>query len=99
MLDSKRRRELLAQANRLSASITIHAGEVSPGAVEHVRSAFGKHELLKIRVQADDGDACEATGRRLAEAIPCEWVGRIGRVVVLYHNSATSADPNDDDHI
>lgn len=93
MLTSKQRRELLARANRLSAGITVHAGDATAGAIDHVRQALVKHELLKVRVQTDDADECEATGRQLADAIPCEWVGRVGRVVILFQPH----DPSDDE--
>ncbi|MBL8878663.1 MAG: YhbY family RNA-binding protein [Phycisphaerales bacterium] len=96
-MDPKRRRELLAQANRLSANITIQAGELSPGAIDHVRTALGSRELLKIRVQGDDAQACDAAGRQLAEAVPCEFVGRVGRVVVLYSPSDESRSADEDD--
>lgn len=85
MLSAKQRRDLRSRANRLAAAITIRPGEISESVVEHVRQAFKRHELLKVRIQADDAVSCEAAGRRLAQAVPCEWVSRVGRVVVLYH--------------
>ena len=83
-LSSKQRRELTARGHHLKASVTITAGELSDTAVEHVRSAFGQRDLLKIRISTDDREQCARTAVELAERIPCELVQRVGRVALLY---------------
>lgn len=92
MLSPKQRRDLRSRANRLATTITIASGEISTSVIDHVREAFKRQELLKIRVQADDAKSCDHTARRLADAVPCEWIGRVGRVVVLYHPPNPSCD-------
>ncbi len=83
-LTGKERRTLLAESHRLRPVATIAAGELSDGAVEHVRASFVGHELLKVRIHADSGEECDATAAELARRVPCELVKRIGRVVLLY---------------
>ena len=87
-LTAKERRTLLAESHRLRPVAVIAAGELSEGAVEHVRASFAGHELLKVRIHADSGEECDTAATELARRVPCELVKRIGRVVVLYLASA-----------
>jgi len=87
-LSSNERRALAARGQRLRARIVIRAGELSETAVAHVRSAFARADLIKVRISTDDRVACERAAAQLAERIPCELVQRIGRVVLLYRPAA-----------
>lgn len=83
-LTAAQRRELATQANRLAAHVVISAGEISDAVVAHVSRAFGKGELLKIRINTSDRIEAESTGTALAERIGGEIVKRLGFVIVLY---------------
>lgn len=83
-LSAAQRRELSAAANKLSAHIVISAGEVSDAVVAHVARAFGKNELLKVRINTGDRAEADATGELLAERIGGEIIKRLGFVIVLY---------------
>ncbi len=84
ILDPKKRRHLIAQANRLRPVAAIAAETPAEQAAAHVRRCFGGAEMVKLRIQADDRAACEAAAARVAAAVPCEIVQRVGRVVTLY---------------
>ena len=83
-LSSRERRALAARGNRLKANVAIQAGELSDATVEHVRRAFGRNELIKVRISTDDREECSQAARELAERIPCALVQRVGRVALLY---------------
>lgn len=87
-LDAGRRRAFIAASHALKAKVTLSADNWSDASVAHVRAAFGKQELLKVRVQADSRDETNAVGVRLAAAVPCEIVTQIGRVLLLYRAEA-----------
>ncbi|MBU0637804.1 MAG: YhbY family RNA-binding protein [Planctomycetes bacterium] len=91
-LSSKQRRELAAQAHHLKARVTVSADGLSAATIAHVRTAFTRQPLLKLRIQADSAAESEATARQLAAAIPCELVQRVGRVVVLYRPAEPELD-------
>jgi RNA-binding protein len=82
-LSAKDRRQLMARANRLPAVATIAAEQMPESAVEHVRAYLALHELAKVRINATDRDECRRAAEDLAARVPCEIVGRVGRVVVL----------------
>lgn len=90
-IDARRRRELIASANRLKATVTIGGEEPDEGVVAHVRRALEDRPLLKVRVSTDDRDKCDEVGRSLAAAVPCELLQRIGRVVLLYREQDAAA--------
>lgn len=83
-LAAKQRQALVAASHHLRPAVTLAAGEVSASVVAQVQSAFAGRDLIKIRVNADDGAACDALAAELAQRVPCEIVKRIGRVVLLY---------------
>lgn len=86
MLEARKRRHLIAQANRLRAVAAIAAETPADEAAAHVRRCFGDGEMIKLRIQAEDRAACEAAAARVAAAVPCEIVQRVGRVVTLYRS-------------
>ncbi len=83
-LDARKRRALVASANRIKISASVSADSISDATIEHVRRCFTKHELIKIRIATPDRDAFKSAADRLAEKTPCDVVQRLGRVVTLY---------------
>ena len=90
-LSSARRRELVALGNHVKANVIVRADELSDATVNHVRQAFGRKELIKIRINSNDRQQCLHAAEQLAEQVPCELVQRIGRVALLY-KAETAAD-------
>ncbi len=82
-LTSTQRRALAARGNRIKASVTI-AETLSESVVEHVRKAFGKRDLIKVRIATDDRDVFARAAQDLADRVPCTLIQRIGRIALLY---------------
>ena len=83
-LSSQQRRDLFGQGHLLKPVATLAAGELSEGAVAHVRATFAGRELIKVRVNADSSAECDVLGEQLARRVPCEVVRRVGRILLLY---------------
>ncbi len=62
-------------------------GEPAETVVEHLRQAFQKSPLVKVKVQTDERQACETVAKSLTERVPCELVRRVGRVLVLFREA------------
>ena len=90
-LDSKQRRALTAQGNRLRPGAVIGADELSEATVAHVRQCFARGPLIKIRIQTEDRRRCDAVIAELAERVPCELVRRLGRVALFYRSQDESS--------
>ncbi len=87
-LTAKRRQALIAASHHLKPVVTLATGDVSASVVAHVQAAFVGREILKVRINADRAEECDATATELAKRVPCEIVKRIGRVVLFYRPPA-----------
>ncbi len=83
-LPSKLRQSLLARAHQLKAAISVPADGITDAIAAHVRAAFARSDLLKVRIHADSGAETDAAAAELCARVPCELVKRIGRVALLY---------------
>jgi RNA-binding protein YhbY len=85
-LTPRRRRELARSAHGLHVSVHV-AGTPGESAMEQIRAALSRRELVKVRVQTDDRETCRQVGAQLADRVPCELVARVGRVLLLYRSA------------
>ena len=83
-LTSRERRALIARGHQLKADIVLPADAVTDAVVAHVQGAFGKRDLLKVRIATETSKECDALAAELAARVPCELVQRVGRVALLY---------------
>ncbi|MCG3125990.1 MAG: hypothetical protein CHACPFDD_00818 [Phycisphaerae bacterium] len=83
-IDSGFRRDLAARANALEPRAIVTADHLTENVIETVRSCFAHHDLVKVRIHAEDRDACDAAAGEIARRVPCEFVQRVGRIVTLY---------------
>jgi RNA-binding protein len=83
-LTTKQRKHLRALAHELDPVVRIGKGRISdPVAAETVRS-LESHELIKVRIEADDGDVRRSLAAELADLTGSELVGTIGKIAILY---------------
>ncbi len=80
-------RFLRGQAHGLKAMLQIGAKGVTDAVVAEVDLALEHHELLKVKVAAEDREARDAMVADLAERSGAVLVQRIGNVAVLYRQS------------
>lgn len=90
-LSNVQRRELLKQSHHLKAVATFSARSLGPGTVEHIRQILTRHDVAKVRISADTAAECDLAAETLAAQVPCDLVGRIGRIVILHRIASDSA--------
>jgi RNA-binding protein YhbY len=83
-LTAQLRRALAARGNRLPDKLTLGAEPPTLATLDHVRRAFVRDDLIKVRINTDDRGAFGRTVDALAAGVPCEVVQRVGRVALLY---------------
>ena len=83
-LSSTERRTLVARSHALQPVLSIAPETLRDSVIENVRTAFNTRDLLKVRITADNAEECERVATEVAARVPCEFVKRIGRVVLLY---------------
>jgi RNA-binding protein len=80
-------RFLRGQAHGLKAMLQIGAKGLTDAVVAEVELALEHHELIKVKVAAEDRDARDAMVAELAGRSGAALVQRIGNVAVLYRQS------------
>lgn len=80
-------RFLRGQAHGLKAMLQVGAKGVTDAVVAEIDLALEHHELIKIRVGAEDRDARDAMIADLSARCDAALVQRIGNVAVLYRQS------------
>ncbi|HMB43201.1 MAG TPA: ribosome assembly RNA-binding protein YhbY [Luteimonas sp.] len=86
-LTNAQTRFLRGQAHGLKAMLQVGGKGISQTLVDEVAAALEHHELIKVKIAAEDRDAREALARELATRADAALVQRIGHVVILYRPS------------
>ena len=80
-------RFLRGQAHGLKAILQLGAKGLTDAVVAEVELALEHHELIKVKVAAEDREARDAMIVELAGRAAATLVQRIGNVAVLYRQS------------
>jgi RNA-binding protein len=84
MLTSKQRQFLKGRAHGLSPVVRVGKSGLTPSIVRETRSSLLAHELIKVRVEAEQSVARRALAGDLAREAGAEVVGIVGKIAVLY---------------
>ena len=86
-LSNAQKRYLRGLAHDLKPVVMIGAKGVGPSLLAELDQSLEMHELLKVKVAAEDRDQRDACIAALVEGSGAELVARIGHVAVLYRPS------------
>ncbi|WP_206858376.1 ribosome assembly RNA-binding protein YhbY [Candidatus Enterococcus mangumiae] len=86
-LRGKQKRFLRSQAHHLQPIFQIGKGGVNEAMIVQIEEALEKRELIKVSLLQNTDEIAEDVAQVLEEAIACEVVQIIGRVLVLYKAS------------
>ncbi len=86
-LTAAQNRFLRGQAHDLKAMLQVGGKGVTDAVVAEIDGALEHHELIKVKVAADDRDARDRLVGELAQRSGAALVQRIGHVAVLYRPS------------
>ena len=86
-LTAAQTRFLRGQAHGLKAMLQVGGKGVTPALVAEVGQALEDHELIKVKVAAEDREARNALIDALADETGAALVQRIGHTAVLYRPS------------
>lgn len=83
-LSSSQRKQLLGRSHRLSPVLVVgHAG-LSEAVIKQVKHVLKTHDLIKVRIEAEDRKAVQAAAEELAMKTDAALVAKIGKIAVLY---------------
>lgn len=84
VLTTKQRQYLKGLAHPLTPVVRIGKGGLSDSVVAEARKALDSHELIKVRIEVEDGAARRELAARLAETTDATLVGTVGKVAIVY---------------
>ncbi|SDY43937.1 RNA-binding protein [Lysobacter sp. yr284] len=87
LLTSAQTRFLRGQAHDLKAMLQVGGKGVTDALIAEIDLALEHHELIKVKVGAEDRDARDTLIADLAERTGAALVQRIGHTAVLYRPS------------
>ena len=83
-LTSSERRALRARAHRLQPVVMIGEAGLTPEVEREIEANLRSHELIKIRIFADDRDARAELAQAICSATGAQPVQHIGKILVIY---------------
>jgi RNA-binding protein len=83
-LTSKQRKFLRGLAHPLAPVVRIGKAGLTESLIAETRKSLQSHELIKVRVDAEEGDDRKSLAERLATAVDAEVAGVIGKVAIFY---------------
>lgn len=86
-LTSSQSRFLRGQAHDLKALLQIGAKGLTPAFLAELEAVLEQHELVKVKIGAEDREARDAMIGEIVEKSGAALVQRIGHVAVLYRPS------------
>ena len=87
-LTAKQRQFLKRLAHPLSPVVRVGKGRITPAVIEETRRSLEAHELIKVRIESDEGTARRALAAELAREAGAEVAGTIGKLAILYRARA-----------
>lgn len=83
-LSTKQNQYLRGLAHSLAPVVRIGRGGVTDTVTAETKRSLEAHELIKVRIEADDSAARRAIAETLATATDSALAGTIGKVAILY---------------
>ena len=83
-LTSKQRQYLKGLAHPLEPIVRVGQRGVTPAVIEETKKSLFAHELIKVRIDAEEPAARRELAQTLAEGAGAEIAGTIGKLAILY---------------
>jgi RNA-binding protein len=83
-LTGKQRQFLKGLAHALSPIVRVGKAGLTDAVVEETKKSLAAHELIKIRLEVEDGKERRALAKKLAVAADAEVAGAVGKIAILY---------------
>lgn len=87
-LTTKARAYLRGLAHNLDPVVRIGRGGVSDAVVSETTRALETHELIKVRIEADEGTERKRMAEELASRTQSHLAGTVGKIAMLYRERA-----------
>jgi RNA-binding protein len=86
-MDKKQKANLVAAAHHLNPVVMIGQKGLTPQVTAEADSALTAHELIKIKVVAEDKEARTAMVQQICDELNAEFLKLIGNIAIIYRKS------------
>ncbi len=86
-MEAKRKRRLKAKAHALKPVVLLGQRGLTDAVLAEIDHALRAHELIKVRVNADNHKARQDMVRIICERLNAEAVQILGHIVTLYRKN------------
>jgi len=93
LLKKAQKQQLKKLAHSLKPVVMVGQSGLTQGVHGETDAALLAHELIKVKLSADDRDSRDNMIRKLVETAGAELVQRIGNVAVLYRHNPKKKHP------
>ena len=83
-MTTKQRPYLKGLAHNLSPVVRLGKAGLSEAVIEETKVALRAHELIKGKIEGEDGEERRAMAGDLAAATEADLIGTVGKVSILY---------------
>lgn len=90
-LSARERAHLKARAHALAPVVQVGGSGITDRLVAEVDRALTAHELIKVRIGADDREARVAAGDELCTRTGAAAVHRVGKILIMWRPRPESA--------
>ena len=84
VLTAKQRQFLKGLAHALEPVVRVGKGGVSEAVITETKKSLAAHELIKVRIDADDSATRKDLAEKLAAATDSGLAATLGKVAILY---------------
>lgn len=84
VLTAKQRQFLKGLAHPLAPVVRIGKGKLKDTVVAETKKALDAHELIKVRIDVDDGEERRSLAAQLAEAADAHLAATVGKIAIVY---------------
>jgi RNA-binding protein len=83
-LTARQRQFLKGLAHPLAPVVRVGRAGVTEGVISETKKSLVVHELIKVRIDDENGDARKELTEALATAVGADVAARVGKIAVLY---------------
>lgn len=88
MVDKTQQKRFRAIGHQLNPIVTVGGNGLSETVVNELNRALNDHELIKVKIHADDREDRATTVAELTTVTGAELIQRIGNVALIYRAAA-----------
>lgn len=86
-MDNKQKAQLVGQAHNLNPVVMIGNKGLTSNVIAEADQALTAHELIKIKISADDKQQRLQIAEELCTALQAEYLKQIGNIAIIYRKN------------